>query len=571
MVCKLIDDGAMKLVDMSKKQMIGEGQYGKVYLVNYLGREYAVKQTDLHSVTDADIHRDIDFLYGYHCMDQSVLVELDFLQRFVNSQVLMSAKGICIDDNNVSVFMHPYNMNLRDYIINMPPAIRKRNFGKVFTSCLTSLAVLSEYNMAHFDIKPENILVNVDDKGDIVDIVMSDYGLSQYIYGELVNSFTRYTAYYRPPEHTYIQSSKYGNIKDVKADIKDAKAADIWALGVVFAEYIREDRLFEIANPALFNPLPNTSSWEEKLIQLHDVRRRINPQYVWFSQQHSFDIPTLSSSSSSSSSSLQQQPKFNFKGWNEDMLQFDPSKRLSAYELLNKYSDLTLFERELHLLTHYNMSITPTPNAANNWKQIVKIAIDQDLNFIVAITSFWIARRASDFFFQPLLPLQSSQSSSSLTQPLSTSQPSNDSSTNRSNNSSTNKKITSSLLSNNNSKLATSKLVTNKLTDNNRSDRNKTASLERTRKFFLTCINLASVYFEDKDVVGAYYDYENHNIRHEMCELQKQVYNYVDFVIFTEQLTPLFETLYRKYGSNNAVVNNLVIETNNILDYLYNM
>jgi len=55
-----------------------------------------------------------------------------------------------------------------------PPAKRK-----IFKMIAEGVTYIHSMNIVHFDLKPDNILVNVDSQGNITDLRISDFGFSR--------------------------------------------------------------------------------------------------------------------------------------------------------------------------------------------------------------------------------------------------------------------------------------------------------------------------------------------------------------------------------------------------------
>lgn len=362
---------------------LGSGSYGRVYLAKYKEKEYAIKEQEIRD-----------------CISQSILVEVDLLQRFRSSSVLLSTEGICLSDN-IYIFMPVYDMNLSYYIENTPVDVRRDNFPIVFESCLTALAVLGQYNIAHFDIKPDNILLKTrhnryhnryhnkyDDMIDdiIYEVVLADYGLSQYVYEEDLHYPTvKYSIFYRPPEHvfSYNPETFYQTSQPTEAIIRNASAADIWALGCVFAEYITGKPLFDVVKKKKEKGVESAASYEEILISLHAQALLYYDEY--------YPIPNDFG--------------FGYEGWERYMLCFEADERLSAFQILQRYRISDLFHREMEKSREYLPP--PLPKYPDNmindlWFSLMSLNTSLrrtqkiKCDYIMLITAFWLILRIGD-------------------------------------------------------------------------------------------------------------------------------------------------------------------------------
>ena len=294
-LCKYLPVSILK--DIVEEKILGQGTYGRVFQANVRGKKYAIKEQII--------------LDEINCLQSQDLVELDAMQRFRGCRTLMSAEGLCIQDNKLLIFMPIMQMNLCEYSRTVNRNTRIRNLKKVFIDSLTGLAVLNSVNMAHFDIKPQNILLNLDSRNNVILIKLSDFGLAQYHFGSNENKQLRYTLYYRPPEHLFNLSDSIE--KEKKIPIRNAIASDVWALGVTLMDYISADYFL-------------ASKDETELInKIKTLSKRNGGRYIEIVNNLPNEIGR----------------------WIQMMLQIDPNMRPRPEEILKYYGATGLLQSEL--------------------------------------------------------------------------------------------------------------------------------------------------------------------------------------------------------------------------------
>jgi serine/threonine protein kinase len=167
-------------------KMLGFGAFGVVNLMQHRisGKHYAVKVIEkTHSKEDDRVRTEISLgmmvesnyvckVYGYHEDDKNFYMIMEYLQ------------GIDLCD---------FIRKLPNFFVNNP-----KSFWIVIKSILQGLAYLHSQGIAHFDVKPENIVLLFDGEGNIIGAKLIDLGLSL-----LVDDTKRYfkgTCAYMAPE-----------------------------------------------------------------------------------------------------------------------------------------------------------------------------------------------------------------------------------------------------------------------------------------------------------------------------------------------------------------------------------
>ena len=213
---------------------IGEGSYGEIFLVQCIlnGSCYAMKvidfqlQSNARSVFDRELH---------------------FSLKFPNHPNILSIHDhYIVDDNYGVIIMEKMDVDLMDYLLgkhSLP--INESRF--IFQQICNAISHLHSQSVAHCDIKPENILLRIEND-QIVEVKLCDFGFAIDWKREERNSSKFGTLDYHAPEFVNgSTSSMYDKM-------------DVWSLGVtlfaaqtsLFPFVYKNDKLYQINHyPAL--------------------------------------------------------------------------------------------------------------------------------------------------------------------------------------------------------------------------------------------------------------------------------------------------------------------------------
>ena len=215
----------VKFMPFNKIKTLGSGSYGIVYLIELANQdEYAMKVMNL----DLD-----DFYTSY------ILNEINNLQMLYNSPNILQLQGVCYKNDSGYMFMDRMNIDLFEYILDAPFEEKFEQLDNFIVQLCSGLYSMKTVNLAHNDIKSENILIDTSNYPN--KFVLADLGASSFKEKELG---VVGTLEFLSPEKLYSFVEK--NVTT------DNYAADIWALGVVILEYITATRVINF-NDSDFN------------------------------------------------------------------------------------------------------------------------------------------------------------------------------------------------------------------------------------------------------------------------------------------------------------------------------
>lgn len=171
--------------------------------------------------------------------------EIDFLHQFAKREGLMYSN---YTDPNRCIFMKYCN---KGSFLEKAPTLTPKAIQLVMNDTLIGLKIMHDSNIVHRDLKPENILVS--DDVDRLRARITDYGLSSY--ENQASGFAGNIQYAAP--HKLRQKGFY-------------RAADIWALGLIFYELFYGSEVYE----SLADTVWDDNNLERSLQELADAYER---------------------------------------------------------------------------------------------------------------------------------------------------------------------------------------------------------------------------------------------------------------------------------------------------------
>ena len=199
--------------------LLGQGSFGKV-----LGRGSIAKKC-------------IE-LVDWEALN-SIVREMHVLRMNLPNMVEYISSSYKAKENTVQIKMKRYDMDLRKFLLRDVRSRSSITKLHLITQLLDALYFLHGNGVIHRDIKPENVLVTMTSVRPIV--VLCDFGLARQHCDE-GETYTGYmvTRWYRPPE-TWVRDGKFN------------PSIDIWSMGCVFYEIIKEKPLYVVENFEDFN------------------------------------------------------------------------------------------------------------------------------------------------------------------------------------------------------------------------------------------------------------------------------------------------------------------------------
>lgn len=198
----------------------------KIYKCNYeilpnsmLRQNEVVKRCFLESFENS--------IYGF------ILKEICYLKLLRNHNIItMISSYFHFDKISFDIHLPYYQLSLHDFIYRTSWQKRKVYMKLLFFKILKAIEYIHSYGIGHFDIKPSNIMLNINDSNSELEPILIDFGLSGFL------DFPRVTctSIYRPPECFFVSREENGE-KRVKKKLFGDKI-DIWSFGSSLFEYI---------------------------------------------------------------------------------------------------------------------------------------------------------------------------------------------------------------------------------------------------------------------------------------------------------------------------------------------
>lgn len=157
---------------------------------------------------------------------EKILRECTLLKKLSHPNILRFID--VIEETAKTVIITEYvkdSIELFDFIVDAPKPAEKKEILKIFRQIISALKYMHDLDIAHRDIKLENILINP----KTGDIKLIDFGF--------VKALPKTVTY-----HTSLGTISYKTPESFKDSMWDPKACDVWALGVT---------LFALATKAL--------------------------------------------------------------------------------------------------------------------------------------------------------------------------------------------------------------------------------------------------------------------------------------------------------------------------------
>jgi serine/threonine protein kinase len=284
-----------KIARYSKLEKIGEGTYGLVYKAKdkKTGELVALKKIRLDSEDEGT--------------PSTAIREISILKQLQHPNIVVLHEVVHTADSLTLVFEF-LDQDLKNYLDACGSrGIDDYTIKSFLFQLLQGIAFCHQNRVLHRDLKPQNLLINM--KGELK---LADFGLARG-FGVPVKKYAHevVTLWYRPPD-VLLGNSKY------------SASIDIWGVGCIFAEMSRGKPLFA------------GKSNKDQLKKIFNVTGTPLPEdWPFFStlpdhRQFRYEVPQAHSLAHFC-------PRMDPQGVKllEQMLQFNPSKRISAVDAMN--------------------------------------------------------------------------------------------------------------------------------------------------------------------------------------------------------------------------------------------
>ena len=247
--------GTRELKKYKKLKILGKGGCGIVFLCRNEEnmREYAVKQISKKGKSDSsikDLKKEIEILNKLNEGHDYILELVDHIEDNNDIWLIFELGGKSLRTHLFEIKGEFLN-NERIYLIKKGKLykhlfLNEENFKNFFKKLLEAIKFISDSDIVHCDIKPDNILFkydnNIEDFSKLIDfsdLKLIDFGSAFYV--QSPDNFSTNTPEYMPPEITELLEKKASN-KEVYAFLKKLEkfpyVIDIWSLGVLILEII---------------------------------------------------------------------------------------------------------------------------------------------------------------------------------------------------------------------------------------------------------------------------------------------------------------------------------------------
>jgi len=277
-----------------EKDKLGEGTYGVVYraLNEETNRLVALKSIRLDSVDE-----------GVPCTairEIGLLIELDHKN-------IVKLEEIISEDTSLTLVFEHCDLDLKKYIDKCLGFIKPSVIKSFLYQLLAGVAYCHDMHILHRDIKPQNLLINLDK----LELKIADFGLARaFTVPSRSYSSEVVTLWYRPPD-VLLGSQNY------------TTSIDMWSIGCVFAEM------------ATGKPLFTGRSSEDQLIKIFKIMGTPSldeyPEFQELSEWRD-DFPKYKSKDIKNIVPGLQEPGVDLL---KKLLKYNPSLRLTAHEAMD--------------------------------------------------------------------------------------------------------------------------------------------------------------------------------------------------------------------------------------------
>ena len=305
-------------------RQLGEGGFGKVFLVSKEDKFYAIKQLPIKNISEEKIE-----------MAEN---EAKILSKIKNDHIVKYYDSYK-DIDSFNILMEYCENDLRKFIDEhkaKQELIEENIIYDIILDLILGIKEIHKNNIIHRDLKPANIFINKENK-----IKIGDFGISKQLdNGEKYASTNTGTNYYMAPE--IIKGEQYNN------------KIDIWALGCIIYELFTLNICFKTksiygyvnkiveGNHGTIDIEKYNSKWQ-KLIDLllkKDYKKRPNIDEVYNYLNNSLKNDTIT----------HYKDVYNLNDYIEELNKFGEKQKLKR---INKEETQQLIRKgiKIHLMT----------------------------------------------------------------------------------------------------------------------------------------------------------------------------------------------------------------------------
>jgi serine/threonine protein kinase len=258
-----------KISIIEKDKKIGSGSYGSVYSANIITNDKSKKVALKRNFRDGSASwigclKEMDMLKtvsDHKCMVRlrEVRYETDYGPSIFSNtnECLSPITDSSLTNDKAHFVFELINLNLSTYLHKNIKNIKIEHIKSIACQLLVGLEYIHFNDIAHRDLKPDNILVKMND--DIPEIKICDFGMSQRLSSSKDTTPGVTTSWYRAPE-VCCGFRKYTN------------AIDIWSMGCIFYELITGVPLF------MFNRDDEKDDYDSESVNMINTILNMLPQ-----------------------------------------------------------------------------------------------------------------------------------------------------------------------------------------------------------------------------------------------------------------------------------------------------